>query len=89
MKFKELKNILNRHSGRHDHVGIWIGLKSSGVIEMESEILDFLDDYDVSWIASGTIGRNQVTNEEEPCIEIHLKERKNNDDRRENQAEAE
>ena len=44
---------------------------------MVSEILDFLDEYDVSWIASRTIGRSQVTDQEEPYIEIHLKERKN------------
>lgn len=77
IKFKDLKNVLNRNAGRHDHVAIYIGLKIAGVIEMESEILDYLDDYDVSWIASGTIGRSQVTDQEEPCIEIHLKERKN------------
>lgn len=72
MKFKELKDVINRNSGRHDHVAIHIGLGCDAVIEAESEILDFLDDYDVKWIAPSTVGKSTVTEEEEPCIEIHL-----------------
>ncbi len=72
MKFKELKGVINRNSGRHDSVAIYIGTNCDAVIEAESEILDYLDDYDVRWIAPSTVGKSTVTEEEEPCIEIHL-----------------
>lgn len=75
MRFKALKEIINRHPGRHDKIAISIGLGTDAIIEAESEILDFLDDYEVDWIAPDTVGRNTVTNEDEPCIEVHLKER--------------
>lgn len=76
MKFSELKMVINRHSGRHDKIAITIGLGTDAVIEAESPILDCLDDYEVAWIAPSTVGRNIVTNDEEPCIDVHLKEKK-------------
>lgn len=76
MKFAELKQVINRHSGRHDKIAVTIGLGCDAVIEAESEILDYLDDYEVAWIAPSTIGENLVTDKEEPCIEVHLKEEK-------------
>lgn len=76
MKFSELKTVINRCSGRHDWIAITIGLGTDALIEAESPILDYLDDYEVSWIAPSTIGHNKVTDEEEPCIEVHLKEKK-------------
>ena len=51
MKFKELKEVINRHPGRHDKIAITIGLGNDAIIEAESPILDFLDDYEVAWIA--------------------------------------
>lgn len=72
MKFKELKDIINRSPGRHDRLAIHIELGFDAIIASDSEILDFLDDYSVKWIAPSTIGQSTVTNEEEPCIEIHL-----------------
>ena len=74
MKFSELLSVINRHDGRHDNIAISIGLGTDGVIEAESEILDFLSDYEVDWIAPDTVGYNIVTDSEEPCIEVHLKE---------------
>ena len=74
MKFKELKEVINRHPGRHDKIAVSIGLGNDAIIEAESPILDFLDDYEVDWIAPETIGQNIVTNSEEPCIDVHLKE---------------
>ena len=76
MKFCELKTVINRHSGRHDKIAITIGLGTDAVIEAESPILDCLDDYEVAWIAPSTVGHNTVTDSEEPCIDVHLKERK-------------
>ena len=76
MKFAELKQVINRHSGRHDKIAVTIGLGCDAVIEAESEILDYLDDYEVAWIAPSTVGENLVTDKEEPCIEVHLKEKK-------------
>ena len=75
MKFAELKQVINRHSGRHDKIAVTIGLGCDAVIEAESEILDCLDDYEVAWIAPSTVGENLVTDKEEPCIEVHLKEK--------------
>ena len=72
MLFKELKSIINRQPGRHDRVAIHIDLGCDAIVESESEILDFLDDYNVKWIAPSTVGKSSVTDEEEPCIEIHL-----------------
>lgn len=80
MKFKELKQVINRHSGRHDKIAITIGLGNDAIIEAESPLLDCLDDYEVAWIAPETVGQNIVTNSEEPCIEIHLKEKKDGED---------
>lgn len=76
MKFAELKTVINRCSGRHDQIAVSIGLGTDALIEAESPLLDALDDYDVAWIAPGTVGHNIVTNSEEPCIEVHLKEKK-------------
>ena len=76
MKFGELKTVINRHSGRHDKIAITIGLGTDAIIEAESPLLDCLDDYEVAWIAPSTVGRNTVTDSEEPCIDVHLKERK-------------
>ena len=75
MKFKELKEIINRYSGRHDKIAICIGLGSDAIIEAESPIIDYLDEYEVSWIAPGTVGKNLVSDDDEPCIEIHLKDK--------------
>lgn len=74
MKFKELKEVINRHSGRHDKIAISIGLGNDAIIEAESPILDFLDDYEVVWIAPETVGQNVVTDSSEPCIDVHLKD---------------
>lgn len=79
MRFKALKDIINRHSGRHDKIAVTIGLGTDAIIEAESEILDYLDDYEVSWISPGTVGRNLVNDDVEPCIEVHLKEGSNDD----------
>lgn len=75
MKFSELKNVINRHPGRHEKIAITIGLGTDAIIEAESPILDYLDDYDVAWIAPSTVGHNTVTDSEEPCIDVHLKEK--------------
>ena len=75
MKFGELKQVVNRCSGRHDKIAITIGLGNDAIIEAESEILDYLDDYEVAWIAPSTVGHNTVTDEDEPCIDVHLKEK--------------
>ena len=80
MKFSELKTVINRCSGRHDKIAIAIGLGTDAVIEAESPLLDCLDDYEVAWIAPSTVGHNVVTDSEEPCIEIHLKEKKDGED---------
>ena len=74
MKFKELKEVINRCEGRHDKIAISIGLGNDAIIEAESPILDCLDEYQVSWIAPGIVGHNMVTDSEEPCIDVHLKE---------------
>ena len=74
MKFKELKEVINRCKGRHDKIAISIGLGNDAIIEAESPILDCLDEYQVSWIAPGIVGHNMVTDDEEPCIDVHLKE---------------
>ena len=74
MKFKELKEVINRNPGRHDKIAITIGIGNDAIIEAESPILDFLDDYEVAWIAPETVGRNIVSDSEEPCIDVHLKE---------------
>ena len=75
MRFKALKEIINRHPGRHDKIAVSIGLGTDAIIEAESEILDYLDDYEVDWIAPGTVGHNMVSDDEEPCIEVHLEKR--------------
>lgn len=72
MKFSELKQVINRHPGRHDKIAVAIGLGTDAVIEAESPLLDALDEYEVEWITPGTVGKNLVTDEEEPCIEVHL-----------------
>lgn len=74
MKFKELKEVINRCKGRHFKISISIGLGNDAIIEAESPILDCLDDYEVAWIAPETVGKNMVTDSEEPCIDVHLKE---------------
>ena len=74
MKFKELKEVINRHPGRHDKIAITIGLGNDAIIEAESPILDCLDDYEVAWISPETVGKNIVTDSVEPCIDVHLKE---------------
>ena len=79
MKFSELKKVINRHSGRHDWISVSIGLGTDAVIAAESPILDGLDEYEVAWIAPGTFGRSTVTEEETPCIEVHLVEKSEND----------
>ena len=76
MKFGELKRVINRHAGRHDSIAVSIGLGSDAIIEAESEILDYLDDYEVDWIAPSTVGHNTVTDSQEPCIDVHLKKPK-------------
>lgn len=80
MKFSELKMVINRHSGRHDKIAITIGLGTDAIIEAESPILDYLDDYEVAWIAPSTVGHNTVTDSEQPCIDVHLKEKKGEQD---------
>ena len=74
MKFSELKKVINRYKGRHDKIAITIGLGTDAIIEAESPLLDCLDDYSVAWIAPSTVGHNIVTDSEEPCIEVHLKD---------------
>ncbi len=74
MKFKELKKVINRCKGRHDKIVISIGLGNDAIIEAESPILDCLDNYEVAWIAPETVGKNIVTDSEEPCIDVHLKD---------------
>ena len=74
MKFGELKTVINRHSGRHEWISITIGLGTDAIIQNDSPLLDMLDDYEVSWMAPGTIGESTVTHKEVPCIEVHLKE---------------
>ena len=74
MKFKELKEVINRCKGSHFKISISIGLGNDAIIEAESPILDCLDDYEVAWIAPETVGKNIVTDSEEPCIDVHLKE---------------
>ena len=66
-------------AGRHDKIAITIGLGTDAIIEAESPLLDCLDDYEVAWIAPSTVGHNTVTDSEEPCIDVHLKEKKVND----------
>ena len=80
MKFSELKQVINRNPGRHDKIAITIGLGNDAIIEAESPILDYLDDFEVAWIAPETVGQNIVTDSEEPCIEVHLKEKKDGED---------
>ena len=80
MKFKELKEVINRHPGRHDKIAITIGLGNDAIIEAESPILDYLDDYEVAWIAPETVGHNIVSDSEEPCIDVHLKEPEGSED---------
>lgn len=75
MKFGELKKVINRHAGRHDKIAITIGLGTDAVIDAESPLLDCLDDYEVAWIAPSTVGHNIVTDSEEPCIDVHLKDK--------------
>ena len=79
MKFSELKTVINRCTGRHDKIAVTIGLGTDAVIQAESPLLDCLDDYEVDWIAPSTVGHNTVTDSEEPCIDVHLKEKKVND----------
>lgn len=79
MKFKELKTVINRSAGRHDWYSITIGLGTDALIQAESPLLDSLDDYEVSWIAPSTFGKSTVTDEELPCICIHLKSNKSQD----------
>lgn len=74
MKFKELKEVINRCKGRHDKIAISIGLGNDAIIEAESPILDCFDNYEVAWIAPETVGQNIATNSDEPCIDVHLKE---------------
>ena len=74
MKFKELKEIINRCKGRHDKIAISIGIGNDAIIEAESPILDCLDEYEVLWIAPESVGQNIVTDSQEPCIDIHLKD---------------
>lgn len=76
MKFGELKTVINRSPGRHDWVAVTIGLGTDAIISAESPILDLIDDYEVAWIAPSTIGENLVTDKEQPCIEVHLQEKK-------------
>ena len=75
MKFSELKTVINRYTGRHDKIAVTIGLGTDAVIEAESPLLDCLDDYEVDWIAPSTVGYNTVTDSDEPCIDVHLKEK--------------
>lgn len=79
MKFKELKEVINRHPGRHDKIAITIGLGNDAIIEAESPLLDCLDDYEVAWIAPETVGNNIVTDSDEPCIDVHLKDKEEHD----------
>ncbi len=75
MKFSELKKVINRCTGRHNKIAITIGLGTDAIIEAESPLLDCLDDYEVDWIAPNTVGNNIVTDSEEPCIDVYLKEK--------------
>ena len=75
MKFGELKQVINRNPGRHEWVAVTIGLGTDAVISADSPILDLLDDYEVSWIAPSTFGENTVTDRDEPCLDVHLKEK--------------
>lgn len=75
MKFSELKNVINRCTGRHNKIAITIGLGTDAIIEASSPLLDCLDDYEVAWIAPNTVGNNIVTDSEEPCIDVYLKEK--------------
>ncbi len=75
MKFGELKTVFNRSPGRHDKIAVTIGLGNDAIIEAESPLLDCLDDYEVAWIAPETVGHNIVTESEEPCIDVHLKDK--------------
>lgn len=81
MKFKELKQVINRHPGRHDWISISIGLGVDAVIKAESPMMDCIDEYEVDWIAPSTLGEETVTtgvstvsDEVLPCLEVHLKE---------------
>lgn len=75
MKFSELKKVINRCTGRHNKIAITIGLGTDAIIEASSPLLDCLDDYEVDWIAPNTVGNNIVTDSEEPCIDVYLKEK--------------
>ena len=75
MKFSELKTVINRCTGRHNKIAVTIGLGTDAIIEAESPLLDCLDDYEVDWIAPNTVGNNIVTDSEEPCIDVYLKEK--------------
>jgi hypothetical protein len=75
MKFSELKKVINRCTGRHNKIAVTIGLGTDAIIEAESPLLDCLDDYEVDWIAPNTVGNNIVTDSEEPCIDVYLKEK--------------
>lgn len=77
MKFGELKQVINRNPGRHEWVAINIGLGTDAVVKAESPMLDLIDDYEVAWICPSTVGENLVTDKEQPCIEVHLKEKEN------------
>ena len=77
MKFGELKQVINRNPGRHERVAINIGLGTDAVVKADSPMLDLIDDYEVAWICPSTIGENLVTDKEQPCIEVRLKEKKN------------
>ena len=61
MKFGEFKTTLNRHPGKHMWASIHIGVGLDGVIELESPLLDYLDDYEVSWVAPSMFGEDTVT----------------------------
>ena len=81
MKFGELKKVINRSKGRHMWVAISIGLGNDAVIQAESPLLDKMDEYEVDWIGADlfgeetvTDGRNKVTDEDIPCLSIHLKD---------------
>ena len=92
MRFGELKTVINRHPGRHDWISISIGLGVDAVIQAESPLLDIMDEYEVDWIAPSTLGDETVTtgvstvsDEIIPCIEVHLKEGKNGEEKIHNQ----
>lgn len=77
MKFGELKSVINRSNGRWDYLSFTIGLGMDAIIKSESEILDYLDEYEVAWIAPSTMmGHATVSDNDMPCIEIHLKKLK-------------